>query len=119
MHELSIAHAIVGTVEDAVPGRRVERVRLHVGLLAGVVPEALQFGWEVATSGTLLEGSVLDVDRIPLAAACLECQAPSTHTAPPPLVCPECGGRALPTGDGREMEISSVDVADEVQEVGS
>lgn len=116
MHELSIAHAIVGTVADAVPGRRVERVRLQVGMLAGVVPEALQFGWEVTTAGTLLEGSVLDVERIPLAATCLDCQAPSTHDAPPPLTCPDCGGRALPADDGRTLEVLSVDVADEVEE---
>ena len=113
MHELSIAHAIVGTVADAVPGRRVERVRLQVGMLAGVVPEALQFGWEVATGGTLLEGSVLEVERVPLDAVCLDCQVPSAHASPPPLTCPACGGRALPVGDGRTMEVLSVDVSDD------
>ncbi len=114
MHELSIAQAVVGTVLDAVPGRRVERVRLAVGLLAGVVPQALTFAWDLAAAATPLEGSVLEVDRVPLEARCLECSAASSHTTAPPLTCPSCGGRALPTGDGRELQVVSVDVADEV-----
>lgn len=113
MHELSIARAIVGTVTDAVGGRAVERVRLRVGLLAGVVPDALHFGWGLATAGTLLEGAVLDVEHVPLGAVCVDCRAASLHEATPPLSCPECGGRAVLTGDGRTLEITSVEMHDD------
>jgi len=115
MHELSIAHAAVTTVEQALPGRTVLRVRLRVGVLAGVVPEALGFAWDVATAGTALAGSALDVVREPLAGRCLDCGAASDHDRPPPLACPDCGGRVLPTdvAAGRALEVESVEVDDE------
>jgi hydrogenase nickel incorporation protein HypA/HybF len=113
VHELSIAQAVVGTVTDAVPGCRVERVRLHVGMLAGVVPEALSFCWEIATQATPLEGSVLEIERVPLDGTCLDCGTASTYVATPPLTCPRCGGPALPTSDGRTLEVSTVDIVDE------
>lgn len=115
MHELSIAHAVVRTVTDAVPGRTVLGVRLRVGLLAGVVPEALGFAWDVATAGTGLAGSALRVDRDPLVGRCLDCDAVAGHDRPPPLSCPACGGRALPVdaAAARALEVVSVEVDDD------
>jgi hydrogenase nickel incorporation protein HypA/HybF len=115
VHELSIAHSVVSTVRHAVPERRVLAVRLRIGMLAGVVPEALGFGWELATAGTELAGSRLDVEREPLPGRCLDCDAPSDHHRPPPLACPACGGRVLPVdaAAARVMEVASVEVDDE------
>ena len=116
MHELSMAHAIVSTVAQALPGRTVLRVQLRVGVLAGVVPEALGFAWDIATSGTALAGSVLDIRREPLDGRCLDCDAASSHERPPPLACPACGGRVLPVdaAAARVLEVESVEVDDEM-----
>lgn len=115
MHELSIAHAVVGTVADALPGRRVLRVQLRAGVLSGVVPEALAFAWDVATAGTSLAGSVLDVRRVALEGVCADCGATSSHAAPPPLRCPGCGGRVLPSdsAQARLLEVGEVEIDDE------
>ena len=43
MHELSIAGAIVATVERHAGGRAVTSVRVRVGRLRQVVPESLEF----------------------------------------------------------------------------
>ena len=113
MHELSIAYAAVATIDELVGGQPVIGVRLRVGVLAGVVPDSLQFGWDVATAGTPLAGSVLTIDRVPLPSTCLDCGHSAVTEHPPPLSCPACGGRALPTAPGRELEIASVEVQDE------
>lgn len=115
MHELSIAHSVVSTVREALPDRRVLGVQLKVGVLAGVVPEALIFAWDIATSGTPLAGSELRIEREPLAGRCLDCDARSAHERPPPLACPECGGRVLPEdlAAARAMEVVSVEIDDE------
>jgi hydrogenase nickel incorporation protein HypA/HybF len=115
MHELSIAQAVVSTVRDALPGRRVLSVKLRIGVLAGVVPQALGFAWDLATSGTSLAGSALMVEREPLPGRCLDCDALSSHDRPPPLTCPQCGGRVLPVdaAAGRVMEVASVEVDDD------
>ena len=54
MHELSVAHAVVSTVVDALPkpAPRVLQVRLRIGELSGIVPQALEFAYDVAAQDT-------------------------------------------------------------------
>ena len=54
MHELAIAESVVTMVLERTKGRVVSVVRLRVGQLAGVVPDALTFSFEVAAAGTAL-----------------------------------------------------------------
>jgi hydrogenase nickel incorporation protein HypA/HybF len=61
MHELSIAHAIVEMVTDQAEGKRVTRVVVEIGKLAAVFPDALRFGFEVASEGTSASGASLEV----------------------------------------------------------
>jgi hydrogenase nickel incorporation protein HypA/HybF len=61
MHELGITRDIVAIAGDAARGRRVIRVTLHVGKLAGVEPRAIAFCFDVVARGTPVEGAVLDI----------------------------------------------------------
>jgi hydrogenase nickel incorporation protein HypA/HybF len=120
VHELSIAQAVVSTVEQAVGGRRVLRVRVRIGPLAGVVPEALAFCWDVVTRGSALEGAALEVERVPLEVACSTCGHRRAVTAPPlAWSCPDCGRPALPLGDGRTLEVGEVEIDDETETVAA
>jgi hydrogenase nickel incorporation protein HypA/HybF len=112
MHEMSIAHEVVQAVEESLPGRRILTVTLQVGVLAAVVPEALRFGWEVATKRTALAGSRLVVDLQPLPARCLDCGARHPTLRPPPNTCPDCTGDLMPLAEGRELCISTVEIED-------
>ena len=116
MHELSIAHEVVATVGTVVGDVRVRAVTLRVGVFAGVVPQSLQFCWDLATTGTLLDGSVLVIERVPVPVTCLDCGLVALTSALPPLSCPGCDGVVLPAAGGRELEISTVEV-DDVDEV--
>lgn len=117
MHELSIAQSVVSTVRAAVGGRRVIAVTLRIGPLAGVVPDALMFGWDVVTSGTPLEGARLDVERVPVEIMCAGCGTTGERTASPPWRCAACDGVCAPLGDGRTLEVGSVEVEDDVEAV--
>jgi hydrogenase nickel incorporation protein HypB len=109
MHELSIAHAVVRTVSDALPDPqvRVTSVRLRIGVLSGVVPQALQFAYEVATDATPLAGSELLVDDLPAVINCPTCghqELPNIRD----FRCPVC---QQPCGDvvgGKELEVAEV-----------
>ena len=62
MHELSIALSIVEMAEEEAGkrgGARVNAVHLKLGLLAGVVKDALLSSYELACEGTSLAGSRL------------------------------------------------------------
>jgi len=68
VHELSIAISLVDAVCDELPrlGDRVSvrRVLVRIGPLSVVVPDALQFAFDVAAEGTLIAGAYLDVEEV-------------------------------------------------------
>jgi hydrogenase nickel incorporation protein HypA/HybF len=75
MHELSVAHAVVSTVVEALPSpdTRVTQVRLRIGELSGIVPQALEFAYDVAAEGTPLADAALVIVRSPVVIACPTC----------------------------------------------
>ncbi|WP_175407365.1 hydrogenase maturation nickel metallochaperone HypA [Streptomyces sp. TRM64462] len=109
MHELSIATAVVEAVEDAVRAHGadgVESVRLRVGELAGVVPDALRFAFGIASEGTAVAGAALTVEEVAATARCASCREGFAVGCPPDLTCPECGADAAELLTGRELELA-------------
>lgn len=113
MHELSIAYSLVEISSKSAAeagATRVKAVYLRLGALAGVERGALDFSYEVATAGTLLEGSALVVEELPVRVYCRECAGEFELAGIQFFCCPQCG---TPTGDirqGRELEIESMEV---------
>ncbi|MGC2658972.1 MAG: hydrogenase maturation nickel metallochaperone HypA, partial [Bryobacteraceae bacterium] len=69
MHELSIALSIIEGAEEEVfrqGGGHVCAVHLRLGPLSGVVKDALMFSYDLACEGTLLEGSRLIIEEVPI-----------------------------------------------------
>lgn len=117
MHELSIAMRIVETLTEALadtPGR-VNAVRIRVGALSGVVPHALQFVWQAACEGTRLDGSALEIEEVPARVHCPQCDADRALPALQQLRCPACGAVTPEIVGGRELDIASVEVADDAE----
>src|SRR3954447_20919634 len=65
VHELAITQSVVDAVLDRTGQRPVTAVRVKIGRLAGVVPEAMRFCFDLVTAGTPLEGARLDIDQPP------------------------------------------------------
>lgn len=112
MHEVSIMEeAVRMAVESAKASgaTRVLSLRLRVGVLSGVVPEALRFAFDVVCRDTLAEGASLQMESVPATAWCPDCQA----EFPCPEFFSECPRCHQPSGDlrrGRELEIASIEV---------
>lgn len=117
MHELSLAYSLVETVTEAldeIGAGRVRTVRLTLGALVGVVPEALQFGYEVATLGTPLEGSKLLIREVPVVIHCPTCDRLVELPGVQRFRCPIC---ETPSGDirqGMEAQVESIEVDETV-----
>ena len=109
MHELSIAEAVVRSAERHAGDRRVTRVRLKVGHLRQVVPSALEFGFELVSQGTRLDGAELELEEVPAAGRCRACGA-ETELEWFPLACGACGGVDLEVVRGEELLIESLEV---------
>ena len=118
VHELSIAQSLVSLAEQHLPAdvTRVHTVTVRVGALAGVVGDALQFCYDMATEGTPLAGSALRIEDVPVVIHCPTCGRDHTLAMPPVFRCPVCD---LPCGDvrqGRELDLASIeyDTAEDV-----
>jgi hydrogenase nickel incorporation protein HypA/HybF len=115
MHELSIAMNIVDMAQEEAERRDVmiDAVHLELGPLSGVVAEALLFSYEIACSGTRLEGSRLVIEEVPIEVYCPSCKQQRILPSMQWFCCPECG---TPTADvihGRELVVTALEVRDE------
>jgi hydrogenase nickel incorporation protein HypA/HybF len=115
MHELSIAMSIVDMAQEEAERRdvKIDAVHLELGLLSGVVAEALLFSYEMACSGTRLEGSQLVIKNVPIEVYCLTCKAQKTLSSMQWFCCPECGTPTAEVIHGRELVITALEVRDE------
>ncbi len=109
MHELAIAESIVAMANECAQGRDVSIIRLRVGSLAGVVPDALTFCFELATAGTGLEGAALEIELEQGLAHCRSCDLDFALQGAI-LLC-HCGSADVEVLAGRELTVKSVEVS--------
>lgn len=113
MHELSIVHGVITAVSEAAASaqaHKVKSVTLRVGALAGVVEDALQFSFEIATKDTLLDGASLVVHRLPVIIHCTTCEDQRELPGIQSFRCPTCHTPSADIRQGRELEIESVEI---------
>ena len=108
MHELAITESIVATVVERMPDTAVRRVRLEIGRLSGVVPDAVRFCFDLVAAGTPLDGAVLEIDEPGGRVACRRCAA-QWDTDEVLALCP-CGSADIELLRGRELRIRAVEV---------
>ncbi|MBL0714229.1 MAG: hydrogenase maturation nickel metallochaperone HypA [Desulfosarcina sp.] len=116
MHEMGVAMQIVEIARSSIPAEmadaRVARVNLKVGKLSAIVPDSLRFCFEVVARETPLEGAELHIEEIPVRARCNACQHAWTIDQPA-FVCPACDSGDITLLSGRELDIESLELAEE------
>jgi hydrogenase nickel incorporation protein HypA/HybF len=112
MHELSIADGVFGIVSRHANGRRVERVELRVGHLRQVVPDALEFAWQLVTKGTALDGAELLIEEVPATVRCQACGVESTLDGFPAL-CAACGSASVEVTGGDELLVDAMELEEQ------
>jgi hydrogenase nickel incorporation protein HypA/HybF len=113
MHELSIALSIVeGAEEEAARcgARGVSSVHLRLGKLSGVVKEALLFAYADACEGTLLAGSRLVIEDVPVLIQCPACNGPRSPHSVWQLQCSTCDAPAAGVVQGADLQIFAMEV---------
>jgi hydrogenase nickel incorporation protein HypA/HybF len=113
MHELSIMQSAVElALEQArlAGASRVTVLRLQIGALAGVVPEALEFACDAVTRGTAAEGARLEIETVAAMNWCRICQRefPCDDFF---AECPLCQTECAELRRGKELQLSSLEVS--------
>ncbi len=122
MHEVSVVTSIVDAVINELSSYNVEKVNsvvVLVGEMTNLGEEQMQFAYGIVTRDTMLEGSELVIERVPVEARCRSCGyiGPvklltdpdyETHSIPI-LSCPECGGE-IDVIKGMECTVKCMDI---------
>jgi hydrogenase nickel incorporation protein HypA/HybF len=108
MHELAITESIVAAVAERMGDTPIRRLKVEIGRLSGVVPDAVRFCFELAAAGTTLEGAALEIDELPGRVRCRSCGVEfDTDDVIAICMCGGVGGEAV---RGAELRIREVEV---------
>ena len=89
---------------------KIESIELEVGLLAGVMAEALILGFETACRGTLAEGARVELFPVPGRGCCRSCGG--VFPLESFLVkCPRCASPGLEVSGGDTLRIKAIEVS--------
>ncbi|ADP87302.1 hypothetical protein DDE01_19450 [Desulfovibrio desulfuricans] len=115
MHEMSVATSLLDIVREELGKHEVEKlllVRVRYGALANLVPEALEFAFEVLTTGTDFEGARIELVQNPVRLACGGCGREFEPEGRELLFspCPACGEEVGHTVlSGRDLYVEHIE----------
>lgn len=112
MHELSIAMSILDMAEEEAGRRSAEVTAIHVklGLLSGVVKQALESAYDLARTETTLDTADLIIEEVPVMIYCQRCRSPRTVRSIQELSCSECETPSSEILQGRELQVVALEL---------
>jgi hydrogenase nickel incorporation protein HypA/HybF len=112
MHEISIISSLIQQIETLLenkPYTKVLTITLEIGTMSGVVPDALEFAYEVCSKGTRVDGAKLAIIPVPVTAKCQTCLAEFCLESYC-FSCPHCNNQDLKIISGYELKVKEMEV---------
>jgi hydrogenase nickel incorporation protein HypA/HybF len=112
MHEVSLIENVIDLVERECrkePFERVTLVRLRVGVLGCVEPDALRFCFDAVAAGTIAQGARLEIDMVQGEGWCAECQL-TVALDERFGACPLCAGIHVRMTSGDALQLAEMEV---------
>lgn len=112
MHEIGIMDQ---TLEIAIKNaqaqnaKKIKKMTIEIGKISGVVPEALEFAFDVVSKNTIAENADLIINHIPVICYCNYCQK---NFSPQEwfFECPNCLEFSNNIIQGKEIKLVSVEI---------
>ena len=89
--------------------RSVAAVRVGIGALAMVEPEALRFAFDIVKRDSIAESARLEIVRMPARAWCLACSR-SVEVSARGDLCPECDSGQVQIDGGDDLRILDIEI---------
>ncbi|MER2606023.1 MAG: hydrogenase maturation nickel metallochaperone HypA [Siculibacillus sp.] len=112
MHEMSLMESVLEIVEDEARkagATKVKAVRLDIGELSHVEPEAMRFCFEAVVRGTIAGEAVLEIVRVPGQGWCIDCSE-TVALSERFGACPKCGNHRVQMTAGDDMRVAELEV---------
>ena len=112
MHELPITMSILSIVLEhakAAQASKITKINLAIGELSGIVPECVQFQFDIISKDTIAAEASLSFDQ---PSAKLRCRNCDNTYSPNDLdfSCPNCREQKMEVISGRECYVESIEV---------
>jgi hydrogenase nickel incorporation protein HypA/HybF len=112
MHEFGLMQSVLENVDSAAReagAEKVTEIRLVIGEMREVLPDAMQFAFEALSTDTLCEGAELTMTLVTPSSRCSQCGYSFEHDRFH-WSCPECGSLATELLGGKELYIDTIEV---------
>jgi len=108
MHELGLCESIVDAVAKRAGERPVARVRVRVGRLHHVHPEAFEQSFALAAAGSVADSALAELVLLPVTGRCRSCSE-RIEADEPILACPACGSLEVEQLGGDELTLELIE----------
>ncbi len=115
MHEMSYILRLANMAADTAKANnanKVESVSIQVGEMTGLIPEYLERYYPKAVDGTILEGSKLEIEYLPVLVKCKTCGCNYHPDKTNEYLCPSCHNAGSDLLQGREFLIKNIVIDD-------
>lgn len=112
MHEMALAESVIRIVEETArknAATAVRTVRLEIGRLSHVEPDALRFAFDVVKRNGPAHGARLEIHATEGSAWCMKC-CDTVPLARFGDACPRCGSYQLQVAAGDEMRVKEIEI---------
>lgn len=112
MHEFGLMQSVLETVETSAREAGAERVceiRLVIGEMREVIPDAMEFAFEALAPETISEGACLEITMVKPRSRCTVCGHEFDHDRFH-WMCPACDALATELLAGKELYIDAIEV---------
>ena len=116
MHEMSYILRLANMASETAKAnnaRSVESVSIQVGEMTGLIPEYLHRYYPKAVEGTILEGSKLEIEYLPVQVRCKNCGSTYHPDRTNEYLCPSCHSAGSELLHGREFLIKNIVIDDD------
>lgn len=111
MHEVSIVEGLVDILKETAQQHgltKITGVKLRIGAMRQIVPEALRFAFEIVGKGTVAEGATVTITDVATRARCSACSS-EFLVEDSCFVCLSCGSGQVTVTEGKELYIDSLE----------
>ncbi len=111
MHEMALAEGILDVVLDVAGDNPVKAVQVQAGVLHAIVPESLEFSFQLAAQDTPAADARLRIRKADAIFQCGQCREITTQAAPP-FNCSACGSADITFSAGDELLVEAIELTD-------
>ena len=112
MHELPVTQSIVRIASEEAKKNNVKivkEIRIKVGKLTGLIPNCIQYYFDIISKGTVVEGAKLNIEKLPIRIKCNNCGKESIIEVNS-YSCSFCNSNDIKIIGGNEFYIESLEV---------